>query len=135
MSKTILLPVAPDHSEALAPALEVARKLADPGASITVIAVIEAVPIYVAAELPEAIFAETRENVEKELKGLLADAPDVKLDVVTGHAPNTILDRIKEDGVDLVVLRSHKPGLQDWVIGSTAGRVVRHAPCSVHVIR
>lgn len=135
MSKRILLPVAPDHAESLGPALEVARKLADPGASFTVLAVIEAVPIYVAAELPEAIFTETRDHVEKDLKSRLADAPDVTLEVVTGHAPNTILDRIKEDDVDLVVLRSHKPGLQDWVIGSTAGRVVRHAPCSVHVIR
>jgi len=37
--------------------------------------------------------------------------------------------------VDLIVIASHRPGLKDYFLGSTAGRVVRHSPCAVHVIR
>ncbi len=37
--------------------------------------------------------------------------------------------------VDCIVIGSHKPGLSDYLLGSTAARVVRHAPCAVHVYR
>ena len=36
---------------------------------------------------------------------------------------------------DCIVIGSHKPGLIDYLLGSTAARVVRHAPCAVHVLR
>ena len=112
MYKNIMIPVAPDHPERLAEQLSVAKALADSGAKMTVVSVIEAVPLYIAAEVPAVVF-----------------------EVVHGHAPTLILDKIKEDGTDLVIVRSHKPDLSDWFLGSTAGRVVRHAPCAVHVIR
>ena len=40
-----------------------------------------------------------------------------------------------ETDTDCVVIASHRPGLQDYLLGSTAARVVRHAACSVHVLR
>jgi nucleotide-binding universal stress UspA family protein len=33
------------------------------------------------------------------------------------------------------VIASHRPGMADLLIGSTAAQVVRHAPCAVHVLR
>jgi universal stress protein F len=33
------------------------------------------------------------------------------------------------------VIASHRPGIQDYFLGSTASRVVRHANCTVHVMR
>ena len=36
---------------------------------------------------------------------------------------------------DLIIIASHKPGFQDYFLGSTAAKVVRHAPCSVLVVR
>ncbi|MHA6325109.1 universal stress protein [Roseivivax sp. CAU 1753] len=135
MYKNILIPVAPDHPERLAEQLTVARALADKDTKIAVIAVIEAVPLYIAAEVPALIFEQAQGEAEKSLKAALADAPDIALEVIHGHAPTLILDRIKDLKVDLVIIRSHKPELADWVLGSTAGRVVRHADCSVHVIR
>jgi len=41
----------------------------------------------------------------------------------------------QEKGVDLIIIASHRPGLQDYFLGSTAAKVVRHAKCSVLVIR
>ncbi|WP_170501927.1 universal stress protein, partial [Ruegeria atlantica] len=38
-------------------------------------------------------------------------------------------------GIDCIVLASHKPGMKDFFLGSTAALVVRHARCSVHVLR
>jgi len=41
----------------------------------------------------------------------------------------------KEKDVDLIIIASHRPGLQDYFLGSTAAKVVRHATCSVLVVR
>ena len=36
---------------------------------------------------------------------------------------------------DLIVMGSHRPELRDYLLGPNAARVVRHAPCSVVVVR
>jgi nucleotide-binding universal stress UspA family protein len=41
----------------------------------------------------------------------------------------------EEKGADLIIIASHRPGLKDYFLGSTAAKVVRHAKCSVLVIR
>ena len=40
-------------------------------------------------------------------------------------------------GRDLVAICVNHPffSVDDWFIGSTAGRIVRHAACAVHVMR
>ncbi|MCP4982409.1 MAG: universal stress protein [Gammaproteobacteria bacterium] len=37
--------------------------------------------------------------------------------------------------MDRIVIGSHKLQATDFLIGTNASRVVRHAPCSVYVIR
>jgi nucleotide-binding universal stress UspA family protein len=46
-----------------------------------------------------------------------------------------VLEEAKEFGADLVVMSSHDPGLRTYFIGSNAAQVVRHAHCSVMVVR
>ena len=41
----------------------------------------------------------------------------------------------RSDDIECIVMGSHKPGFSDYLLGSTAARVVRHAPCAVHVYR
>lgn len=36
---------------------------------------------------------------------------------------------------DLIVLASHRPEMKDYLLGANASRVVRHAKCSVMVVR
>jgi nucleotide-binding universal stress UspA family protein len=55
--------------------------------------------------------------------------------VLYGHPAQSILDFASNNGVECIVIASHKPGLSDYLIGSTAARVVRHAQCAVHVVR
>ena len=52
-----------------------------------------------------------------------------------GNPANEILALAEESGADCIVIASHRPGFGDYLIGSTAARVVRHAPCSVMVLR
>jgi nucleotide-binding universal stress UspA family protein len=59
----------------------------------------------------------------------------IEIDIRLGHTYKVILDVADEKEVDLIVIASHRPGFQDYYLGSTAAKVVRHANCSVHVVR
>lgn len=55
--------------------------------------------------------------------------------VASGSAYDEILKLAKKVGCELIVIGSHKPELQDYLLGPNAARVVRHSTCSVHVVR
>jgi len=135
MYKNILVPIALDHGPKSGEALAVARALLTEGGTITAMTVMEAIPPYVSQYLPADQEARAREEVHAALLAELGGEGGVKADVVTGHAGRTILEYAEEKGMDLIVIASHRPGLQDYFLGSTAARVVRHAPCAVHVVR
>jgi nucleotide-binding universal stress UspA family protein len=54
----------------------------------------------------------------------------------TGAAYHEIVETARRDAFDLIVMASiGRSGLPDLLLGSVAERVVRHAPCSVLVVR
>jgi nucleotide-binding universal stress UspA family protein len=56
--------------------------------------------------------------------------------VVVGQPAREIVDFAASDGVELVVIPSHgRTGLDRWLLGSVAERVVRNARCPVLVLR
>lgn len=75
------------------------------------------------------------QDIEATLAEKIKDEVGVDVVVIEGHAGHTIVDYAAKNGVDCIVVASHRPGFQDYFLGSTAARVVRHAPCSVHVVR
>lgn len=134
MYKNILVPIATDHDPHTDQALAVARLLAGEGASITALTVVEAIPEYIAVQLPAGQIEKTQNAAVSALKGELKEA-GVKVVAVSGHSGRTILDWAGENDVDCIVMASHRPDLSDYFLGSTAARVVRHAQCAVHVLR
>jgi nucleotide-binding universal stress UspA family protein len=60
---------------------------------------------------------------------------EMEVDIRIGHPSRTILEVAEEKAADLIIIASHQPGLQDYFLGSTAAKVVRHAKCSVLVVR
>ncbi len=134
MYKNILVPVAVDHRPNTEQAIAIARALAGEDGKITALTVLEAVPSFIMNELPEGQIEHNKEDVRNALKEMI-HGDDVGVDVVMGHAGRTINTYADENGVDCIVIASHQPGLQDYFLGSTAARVVRHAHCAVHVLR
>ena len=116
--------------------IKIARRLGDKDARIMLINVVEDIPAYVATQVPYEILKKASERADKELKAI-AIAAGIKPDyeVRSGIAHNAILDVAQEHEADLIIVGSHKPGLQDYLLGSTAARIVRHAMCSVLVGR
>ena len=60
----------------------------------------------------------------------------LKCATVVGHAAQAIAKLAEEGGFDLVVIgHSGHSGVWGMFLGSTADKVVRHASCSVLVVR
>ncbi len=136
MYKTILVPIDLAHVEQGKPMIDVAKALADKGASIVLLNVVEDVPAHVSADLPSGAHKKILEHAKSELDTMASLAGgDVDAVVRDGHPPSTIIAVAEEKGADLIIVASHRPDWHDYLLGSTAARVVRHAQCSVLVVR
>ena len=138
MYKSIIVAVDLAHGELGKSLLGRAIELLDAGGSVRLVHVLEEVPSYVAAELPRDIGERRNAEAMVELKtmaqGTGSDAK-VTAEVRSGAASAQILQSAEDNGADLIMIASHRPGLSDYFIGSTAARVVRHAQCSVLISR
>jgi universal stress protein F len=135
MYKHILVAVDFDEAHDPEPSLRVARILADKDARVSILHVQEEVPSYVLSYMPPDIEDNLKAEFKARLDGLAAKIEGGQGVLVWGHSGRTILDWAEANAVDCIVIASHRPGLQDYLLGSTAGRVVRHARCAVHVMR
>jgi len=135
MYKHVLVPIALDHGAGTEIALTIADLLKNEDGQITAMTVIEPVPGFIANELPPGQLEQSKDDVLAALKEEIGDHKDARAVVITGHPGRSIVDFAMENGVDCIVVASHKPGLSDYFLGSTAARVVRHSPCAVHVVR
>lgn len=87
---------------------------------------------------PRSTTDETAHRTELEsLRDAHLDGVEVDLAIVEDHAPaRAICDYATEHDVDLIVVGSHgRGGMERWLIGSVAERVVRHATANVYVVR
>lgn len=136
MFKTILVPIDMGHVVEGKSVIDLAVEHAADGAKIILLNVIEEVPNWAAINLPADLLDKSIEAARNELKAIAnASGRKMEVEVRTGHSYNTILDVAEDKSVDLIIIASHRPGLQDYFLGSTAAKVVRHATCSVLVVR
>ncbi len=135
MYNNILVPIALEHERDTGGAMMVAHRLLAEGGKITALHVMEAVPGYATQYLPQGHLENRYSETEAALKAELGGVKDVKPVVVSGHSGRSIVEYAEDHDIDCIVIASHRPGLQDYLLGSTAARVVRHAACAVHVLR
>lgn len=134
MYQKILVPMALDHG--VSPqTLEIAKALTGGAGEIIALHVYEAPQGSVTAYLDADVVKEGFERARAQLAAKTEGLSGVTAEIVKGHTYRTIIDYATEHGTDCIVIGSHKPGLSDYLLGSTAARVVRHAPCAVHVYR
>ena len=108
MYKIILVPIALDNEDDRATkAIDVAKKLADDGARITLLHVIESVPSYAISYIASDVLAETRKGIEAEMERLAA-ATGAEAKVIAGgmrNAPGTCC--AEGDNAPVVAARVH----------------------------
>ena len=135
MYKNFLVPVALDKERDVGSAMKIARQLLDEGGKITALHVVEMIPEYVAAQMPDNFQDKRQSEAMASLKAELGGVGDVKVVVVVGHSGQAIQGYAEQHDCDCIVVASHRLGFTDIFLGSTAAWVVRHAKCSVHVNR
>jgi universal stress protein A len=138
--KHILVPV--DFSPPSEKALRYASRFGEQfGSSVTLLHVIQPMvypsdfgyPPTVVDTVDQAV----RLQIEEKLAGLAQGAgarADILIRVGQPHYEITLAAR--ELNVDLIIVSTHgRTGLKHVLLGSTAERVVRHAPCPVLTVR
>lgn len=140
MYDDILLPVDPESVTASSRAIETAVRLArDHAAVLHVLSVVPRLGRYAANIFPEDFAEKNAEGVKHRLEQVGADialpAERLRLHVATGSVYDEIITLSRKAEIDLIVLASHRPELSDYLLGPNAARVVRHADCSVMVVR
>ena len=134
MYKKIVIALALDHGLGHR-AIEVARRLCAEDGEMIAVHVLEQVPAFAKLYITDEKNDEIRSAAEAGISERIGDAKDANPVVLVGHPGRSITDYAEQCGADCIVVGSHKPGLQDFLLGSTAARIVRHSPCSVHVLR
>ncbi|TPW31627.1 universal stress protein [Martelella alba] len=136
MFKQILVPVDIAALEKGGDILRKASELLDEGGSITLLHVVEEVPAYLSIDIPVDVIDNAVEDAKDKLKQLKDELKvDAHIELRTGPASREILSAAKDRKTDLIIIASHRPDLSNYLLGSTADRVVRHATCSVLVRR
>lgn len=96
-------------------------------------------PVALYAVPAPAMMEELKARALAELKDLVprgqAEVPH-ELHVRRGTAADELCKLAQEERVSLITMASHgRTGLSRFLLGSITERVVRHAPCSVMVVR
>ena len=135
----VLLPIDLAHSEKAEEILKEAKKLAEGrDVSLMVVHILSPLPGFVTAELPEDFAHRAVDDAKTQLLDMIKThklGPSTEVLIRSGNPQHEIVSLAKEKGIDLIIIASHKPGMADYLLGSVAAAVVRHAPCSVLVKR
>jgi nucleotide-binding universal stress UspA family protein len=134
MYNTILLPLALDQGHGFR-SMEIGRRLRAKGGKIIAVHVVEQIPSFAKYYLAPGKEEQIYEAAKKAIAERIGAEKDAEAIVLTGHPGRTITDYAEKVGADCIIVGSHKPGMKDFFLGSTAARVMRYAQCSVHVLR
>jgi len=135
MYNHILVPVVFGSERNTGKALSVAKLMAGRDGKITLLHVIEQIPGYAISYVPPEFSDETLKSVKTELAAMAAPLRHGNSVVISGHSGRTIVEWAKSHEPDCIIVASHVPVVSDYLLGSTASHIVRHAECSVHVVR
>ena len=140
MFKNVLLAIDLNEPTSWARALPAALEVCKPSAAtLHVIYVAAEVNVQVAtffpAEANERLYEQARADLEAWLREHVPAGIDVRPIVAQGNVYRQIMDAARRIGADLIVMASHKPSLSDYLLSANAAHVVRHAACSVMVVR
>ena len=141
-NQRVLCPV--DFSECSSAALGVAKDLVRQSEGTLILVHVYSVPTFANAEMAFALpglMEQFQADAESALAKWSRDAREqgvkrVETHAICGTAWDEIVRLAHRREADLIVMGTHgRSGLKHVLLGSVAENVVRHAPCSVLVVR
>ena len=149
MTTKVLVPIDLADLETMEKVLVAAVQQAQSSkASLTVMTVVP--DMITGIDYRYAIRGETGGSEDYDLKKIVKEALDRLNEVVSGKTPpgmtvdtiarrgtvyEQVLNVAEEIGADQIVIGAHRPAVSDFLLGPNTARIVRHAKCSVNVIR
>lgn len=136
MYQSILLPIDMSATDRSAEMFAAAKVLRDVNGVITCLHVVPEIPAMVSMEIPTDVMPRLMASARETIQAA-ADTAGLKvtIEIESGHPAQAILAVAEKIEADLIIVGSHQPGVEDYLLGSTAARVVRHAMCSTLVQR
>lgn len=140
MYNRILVPVDISDEAVALPALKRAVAIAtSSGGQLRLLNVLSLVPAAYLDYMPSNFDTQERDRAEKEMDRLAKEtgiaAERVSTAIRIGAIYHEVLAEAADWKADLVVVGSHHPSFATYLIGSNAANIVRHAHCSVLVVR
>jgi len=90
----------------------------------------------IAKQIDSEIKARAEEYLKRVASQIQYNGVDVKTEVATGNAAESLVDYASKNGVDLIILATHgRSGVKRWVWGSVADRLIRSASVPVLMVR
>ena len=121
------LPAAVASCQAFGSTLRVATVIPDFG--------LGAVGAHFPRDFAEKALAKAKEDLLAFVGDHVPSDLETRRSVGYGTVYEEILKIAKETHCDMIVMASHRLELKDYLLGPNAARVVRHAKCSVLVVR
>jgi len=90
---------------------------------------------YFPAGTEERMKTDAAERLREFARAHVSAGIKVQDVVAKGSIYREVLQAANDLEIDLIVMGSHRPEASDYLLGANAGRVVRHAKCSVMVVR
>lgn len=140
MFKKLLVPVDLGEMKLSKTALDTAKAMAEAwGSEIRLVNVVPIVPSTYLEYVPPDFQADEKARIEKEVQeiasGLGLPAGRATSAVRSGGVYHEVLAEAEASKADLIICGSHFPTLATYLVGSHATNIVRHANCSVLVVR
>lgn len=131
----ILLPIEDSPASQLAVA-QLAEKPWPKGTTVDVLTVVEQTPMWAMSETLETVYYHAKGLVDRTVAQLEAGGLTARGYVASGDPKRLILERATETKPDLIVVGSHRVApLTDLFLGNVASHTMRHADCTVAIIR
>lgn len=147
MLKHVLVPL--DGSKFAEQALVYAERLIDGDGQLTLLSVVEDVPIYPLVSPSPPLLAQEIQNYRTFSKNAAVKAnqylhevsekisvqPITLKVIVSDNVAAAIIEEAQESAVDVIVMSTHGySGINRWLLGSVTQKVLQASPCPILVI-
>jgi universal stress protein F len=135
MFKKILVPVDLSEEGLMMQAVDVAREFADASRGDLRFVNVQPNMMGAFADFEAQIRRVIRHDLENAAARTGCSPERLSTAVRFGSVYHEVLAEADEWGSDLIIVGSHRPTMAAYLIGSNAKTIVRHAKCSVLVVR
>lgn len=140
MYNSILIPMDLEHEDMFPKAVALAQRLiGDEEGCIHGVYVDETMIHHanfsISGDAVEQAREETRKKVKAMFRKHVPEALRGKCRVRKGVVYDAVLEEAGKVKPDVILVASGRPGLSSYLLGSNAEKILRHAQCSVFVIR